>query len=434
MDKKVLKLLKKMSGDKQKNRLMIEKNLSFVLDTTDIEIILNYVNSSKIDNLNKIRFLTALFSEHMTGSNLLFVEAPKRSSELITKLLSECELSLYHEICELLNILCVSRYDFNNKSYNGESTMDIFTKMKDDLVSLFSTSTPEDVKIVNLEYKKVKTTMYKNFFKHFMSDHIDLEVDDLKEKVIEYYGDINYKIFSNTLLQESLIATDNDALNFRMYKKLLEIGADPNILTNSNRSLLDFIIKNDLNPEFFCEVLTEAYKYGFDINYDRTVIERLFYHCINIDDVIYFILSQGLLDIDFDIDSLVKSKWNIENHEAINLIINYMFCINVFDSTLKNLSDKDYKIEELKNICKIRGELWFIIDRICMLIPGKDEEEFAELWTNTIIENRKSSVNIIGDKITIGEILDALRTMLIKSVEDFDMEILKSKEKMLTYN
>lgn len=422
MNKKITKLLKRMGEDDKENRAIINKSLPETLSSTQMEKILTDIVNADILNQKKIEFLIAFLSSHASETFYMISDSRVKSHNLIANMLYGTEFKLYPKVLQLAQILSFYRFDFYYKPNVGHCLMEIIDYMGEKYYEL--EVTPKEIYNTEKQYQKLKETIYELDFSTFMNDYIDLDNEELKEKVVKYFSDLS----SLSLLQKSLKATDDYELNFKMYKKLLEIGLDPNNLDNLRSSIVDYTLDNDI--EYFYNVIEEAYKYGFDINVDKYFpIYVLESDCNYAHEIIDYVIDNGLYDYDIVFDDIAINV--INDYKKYNDLINYCSNIESFVLMIGTLVNANYGIEKFKDISKIRSEINKILNKVRGLFSNMDNQEFGKLWAEQVISNRNNSINSITGEVSINEILTALRDMVNDAVYNFNSELETSKEKML---
>ena len=422
MNKKISKILKRVGEDDKENRAIIKKSFPDALSSTQMEKTLTDIVNSDISNQKKLEFLIAFFGSHASGTFYMISDSRVKSHNLIADMVYRTEFKLYPKVLQLAQILSVCRFDFYYKLNSGHCLMEIIDYMGEKYSEL--EVTPKEIYEAEKQYQKLKKTIYELDFSTFMNDYIDLDNEELKEKVVKYFGDLS----SLSLLQKSLKATDDYELNFKMYKKLLEIGLNPNNLDNLRSSIVDYTLDNDI--EYFYNVIEEAYKYGFDINVDKYFpIFVLESDCNYAHEIIDYVIDNGLYDYDIVFDDIAINV--INDYKKYNDLINYCSNIESFVLMIGTLVSANYDIEKFKDICKIRSEINKILNKVRGLFSNMDNQEFSKLWVQQVISNRNNSINSITGEVSINEILTALRDMVNDAVYNFNSELETQKEKTL---
>lgn len=425
MNKKITKLLKRIGEDGKENRDIIKRNFPEALSSTQMEKILTDIVNADISNQKKLEFLIAFLSSHASGTFYMISDSRVKSHNLIADMVYSTEFKLYPKVLQLAQILSVCRFDFYYfyyKSNVGHCLMEIIDYMGEKYSEL--EVTPKEIYEAEKQYQKLKETIYELDFSTFMNDYIDLDNEELKEKVVKYFGDLS----SLSLLQKSLKATDDYELNFKMYKKLLEIGLNPNNLDHLRSSIVDYTLDNDI--EYFYNVIEEAYKYGFDINVDKYFpVYVLESDCNYAHEIIDYVIDNGLYDYDIVLDDIAINV--INDYKKYNDLINYCSNVESFVLMIETLVNANYNVEKFKDICKIRSEINKILNKVRGLFSNMDNQEFSKLWVEQVISNRNNSVNSITGEVSINEILTALRDMVNDAVYNFNSELETQKEKTL---
>lgn len=442
MNRKILITMQRMSDNPAKNLIMASRidsfDPSFNVSLDFIEDVIN----SKCRTIKKLRFLNLLFRARRAQAHELFIMNKEECSELINKFIYKNiptgnvshDIKLYKELRDLLNTMYDIYYDFYIESYCNLSTIELFSNISDSLLENNLNKQERDFILTSFEELQLK--LYDRNFGYFIKDNINLDNNKLKEKIINYYGDINYKDEVGTLLHRCYFGNANLKEIGMMTKKLLEIGVNPNVLSRDGYSFVTLAIEGSKGDnDFIYNIINEALKYGFDVNNDREILSRLFYNTTDISKNLNLILDNGLDVSNFDIKEIINSPWKKENFKEINLIISYVYNSQIIDYIMNKLINEDYRLEEyfFLKIYKSSIDVNDILEKIRNLSSLDSVEEFGNLWVSTIIENRKNSVNVNNDEITAIEAVRALKLLLNNLIIKFNADIQDWENKVLIY-
>ncbi len=442
MNRKVLITMQRMSENHGRN-LKIASGIdsfdpSFDVSLDFIEDIIN----SKCRTIKKLRFLNLLFTTRRAQTHELFIMNNEESSELINKFIFKntvtgnvpLDIKLYKELSSLLNTMYDIYYDFYIESFCNFSTIELFSNISDSLLE--SNLNKQERDFILTSFEELQLKLYDRNFGYFIKDNIDLDNDKLKEKIIEYYGDINYKDDVGTLLHRCYFGNSSLKEISMMTKKLLEIGVNPNILSRDGYSFVTLAIEGSKGDnDFIYTVINEALKYGFDVNNDREILSRLFYNTTDISKNLNLILDNGLDVSGFDIKEIINSPWKKENFKEINLIISYVYNSQIIDYIMNKLLNEGYRLEEyfFLKFYKSSNDVNDILEKIRKLSSLDSIEEFSDLWISTIIANRNNSVNVNNEEITAIEAVRALKLLLNNLIIKFNTDIQDWENKVLIY-
>ncbi len=515
-DKKLAKLLDKMTDDAEKNKKLIKKNKELIDFINNKSCILNRIMYNRDTEDKIIKFIQAYFSSITIYGKASFYEvlgiknvnnrktnngtflhraiSSHYSISFIRKLLKVIDeftnngTTKHNEyVYELINIR--NRYNEHFLHYYFEH-VDLFFKENirkdyDDLCYLISEYNMEfGFKTYNIMVRldrlnnegerilsneqliNLKQLIFKNSLSSLFLDHRKSE----KEKIVDLFGDINYWDSDGSLLHwcfthhiSHFVPDEKNATEHILdrMKNLLEYGVDPNLVNSNGESFIEIAIKAAkssgqllvLNPynEQLKQILIESIKYGFDIKKHPKLFETYLKSLDNIGDAmeVYNLLCQnGYQSYGFD---NVDENYIRLHAPLLSIDFRYVNFRNLFvfnsncEHLISNLIVKGLTVEEdfikkYRDICCHYGErdqymgepliIEFndILNDIQKFINIDSIEEFMDLWTECIINQRREGVNLDDNPITVCETISALNYMIIDKVSNKEDKI-----KLLTY-
>ena len=355
-DKKLAKLLNKMTDDAEKNKKLIKKNKELIDFINNKSCILNRIMNRNCAEDKLIKFIQAYFSGLTIYSTRAFYEilginnvkkrATCNGTFLHTALSNGYSISFIRQLLKVIDEFtnngktkhseCIyelinmrNRYNEHFLNYYFVVNVEDIRKDYDDLCYLISEYNMEfGFKIYNIMVRldrlnnegerilsneqliNLKQLIFKNSLSSLFLDHRKSE----KEKIVDLFGDINCWDNDGSLLHwcfthhishfipDEINATEH--ILDRM-KNLLEYGVDPNLVNSNGESFIEIAIKAAkssgqllvLNPynEQLKQILIESIKYGFDIKKHPKLFETYLKSLDNIGDAmeVYNLLCQN---------------------------------------------------------------------------------------------------------------------------------------------
>lgn len=439
MDKKVSKLLNKMGNDFNKNKKLTASRFFSVS-----EEVINSVINADCDVIKKLEFLTTLFTVKAEETYSFIFHNTRLSVSLISRLIHynielsddvTYDINLYDKLISFCECLCNYRYNFSYEYFENRSTFQIIKKITNE-VFLFA-DTQEDKNEIIEKFNSFKKRLYRiNFAKYFVEKYIDLDNKLLKKEILNCFGDINYCDCDGTLLHWCSKTNVDEITMFKMTKKLLEVGVDPNVLrSNGDTFLYNLISSFQYRTDLLYEIIAEATKYGFNVNNEKDLLDILFRYIDISNELLNLLFDSGLEVTIDDVNGIKERTFKTVNIEQLELLTNYINNKEIVDSLINHLQNRTYTIEKdfLKNIYTNCSEFNTILNRIQCMVSTNTSTCFSDLWANTIIENRNNCVNNIGEEITISEALEALKTLANTSVKEINNDIDNQKNKIIVY-
>lgn len=439
MDKKVSKVLNKMENDFNKNKkLKVGKIFSVSEEVIDAVI------NADCDVIKKFDFLTILFTVKADETYSFIFHNTHQSVSLISRLIHyNIELSddviydinLYDKLIRFCDCLCNYRYNFLYEYFENRSTFQIIKEITNEV--LLNVDNHDDKNKVVEKFNSFKKRLYRiDFTKYFVKKNIDLDNEVLKKEILDCFGDINYCDSDGTLLYRCSEAYTDEITKFKMTKKLLEVGVDPNVLrSNGVTFLYELISSFQYRTDLLYEIIAEATKYGFNVNNEKELLNMLFRYIDISNDLLNLLFDNGLEVTIDDVNGIKERVFKTVNTEQLELLINYINNKEVVNLLINYLQNRAYAIENdfLKNIYTNCSEFNTILNKIQCMMSINTSDDFSDLWANTIIENRNNCVNNIVDEITISEALEALKTLANNSIKQINCDIDNQKNKIIVY-
>ncbi len=439
MDKKVSRILNKMGNDFNKNKKLKAGRFFSVS-----EEVINSVINADCDVIKKLDFLTILFTVKAEETYSFIFHNTHLSVSLVSRLIHynielsddvTYDINLYDKLIRFCDCLCTHRYNFLYEYFENRSTFQIIKEITNEV--LLNVDNQDDKNEVVEKFNSFRKRLYRiDFTKYFVKKNIDLDNEVLKKEILDCFGDINYCDSDGTLLHRCSESYADEITNFKMTKKLLEVGVDPNVLRRNGVTFLyELISYFEYRTDLLYEIIAEATKYGFDVNNEKELLNILFRYIDISNDLLNLLFDNGLEVTIDDVNGIKERVFKTVNIEQLELLTNYINNKEVVNSLINYLQNRTYTIEKdfLKNIYTNCSEFNTILNKIQCMMSINTSDCFSDLWANTIIENRNNCVNNIVDEITISEALEALKTLANNSVKEINTDIDNQKNKIIVY-
>lgn len=442
--------LKKLNGKYQNDRIVI-KSLAlpiglgmkgpkiFPMDARTIDIVFDL----KYDVKKLFLFLKQADEYSYDDNNEEYKElaAPMQHVYFINKLLkkilqsnSEQDYYFYKDLYFYLN----EHLDILNSSY-------IKVSNKNEIYNTLDLLEQVNAKITNSDIKECVNTSFIDLRKEVYKSNIyilrkDIDDENFKEKLIEVFGDINPN--NDVDLMDLLL--DYELSNEEILKivtKLLEFGYDAK---KQNFSFLDNIIEETDDEDFVYELFVIAFKYGFNVRDNKSIVDSLFRRKVLVSYKLYKLFCDHELDTSrligysccFPINKF--DKYFDEPHfrsPIVNKIECSVYYKELIDYVSRALVYHGYELEDnfIQKAYLLDEDCHQLITVLLALnIPGNDAKHIGAELANQIRTDLDKSVNnqcvcVIDVINALGKMIENINTALINSLES-------GKNKVLEYN
>lgn len=443
MDRKISRILKKMSEDEEKN-IKLVSSIPFSGETVKSVIYDEY------DIIKKIDFLNILFNLYPHGAKEFCVITKHSSVKYIdifltTEILdndkfNRYNVGMYKKLMNFAHELLTKNYDFLYEYFDGEDTLEIIRLIT---VKFLEIVPKIEMKEIAKEFLDFKKELYiVDFDRYFIDKNINMSIEELTKEITACFGDINAEIiaFRGTLLskctQHNPVMTSYRKNKVLMTKKLLEVGVDPNILNYEGESFIyDLLYMIDGNVEMLYDILKISLKHGFDLNSETELLRVLFQKFDITSELLNFLFDNGLKVSMEEVERIKSFECLSGNSEQLDELTISALANEEVDLFIDKLINNGYKIEDNfnKKIFVNRNDFNNILVRVKDIIGNYSTNCFSDLWFETIVENRNNSINKINDRVTVGEVLEGLRKLANDSVNILNNDIDNQKNKIMEY-
>lgn len=462
LNKKIKKVLKKMTVDNIRNRKIIEKAFGsldfkdeynnslahlFIINTdrnyryVRRAISTLYVNNKTCDkNCNDDTFLQYFIKNFKHAPEILeSVYFEFLEMGVINDVDSDGNTLLHNLVLKSMNFSVIrSLYDTHlwndygsQKNNNGETFYDIlerkYNKIMFDRENLSNDGSvlakyfgEEDYRQsyndieINMEAIKIY------YFAHNPSAIFDRFTDDDEQnkKLMDYYA---FNILSPPLITAVDIPQRKDILT--IIERLLRLGENPNIKDRYGFTFLDYVIENYGELDVIFKAIELALKYGYSINNPN--IKSLFIdlnrHNLPYEEELYIFLSRfGYKNIKKDYIGIYDNQEEGEKEfkefriRCFRMIFEEEVSKIVLDSTINRIKDD-----------KFFDMIFEIIDSFQPLFDFNNDYEFIKFLIEEIINERNNSINLRTDAVDEKEILNTLVNCVNKKTEEKIAKVLK---------
>ena len=322
-------------------------------------------------------------------------------------------------------------------------------------------------------------TLKKLIFKKSILTLITFKKDKDIEKIKSVFGDVNYSDEDGSLLHncfnfpiyfKTRSYHINDYYILTRVKYLINLGINPNLHDKDGKSFIESAIDSSNNKNYaFCgehnmpffieKILLESFKYGFDINCHPTLFKTYINKISRVSDALglYRILClNGFNSYHFNeiytiANEKIKSQDTIEIDD-IGFISLYLFNsyrdllillleqnnLEIEDNFIKKYNKTLFpQIEDyyqFKFTLLINNHYNSLLKDILNSFEVNHIEEYFEYLVNTIIKLRNNSVAIQNKKVTVIEVLEALKYTIKEKERETGNKVIQNKTKILLNN
>lgn len=286
------------------------------------------------------------------------------------------------------------------------------------------------------------TSDYNYFFKYIINDNqLNKELNnglnkDYKDLIYRVFGKDGFKSTNGiSLLSQAARCLEGNIL-ITMLELLLESGVEPNYKTDF--SFVNLAIEKEYKSDYNIKrIIMLAIKYGFDINQKPSIIRYLFdIGKNNISDIysIYVLLCDNgyiTYNADFDKDDILTYDKSIYfcnycyDEDKFIKLYRQQFFLNFLSIKLKEkglVLGKCFIEKYNDNYIEINN-LW-IGGQLCLGIS--DDDVFANMVIERIINNRSHNINFTSQEIPIEELLTSLSDIVSSYSDKVKIKILNS--------
>lgn len=344
--------------------------------------------------------------------------------------------TIFHSLCEsdrhfleyetrqLLNII-------------AEESIDIIIDLYDEIYDAYNNGS--GCSVVQI----IRDIIFDN--KDEFAEYLCANKDKAKEIIEKLFYDIDYNDKESNLLW--LCRYDYQYVHLEELKLLLELGVDPNFVNEENDDFIMSFINNSFHDvEDIISLLKIALKYGYKINKEKNILDAWLSGDVDINSkyVIYkFMSGNGFntftanIDKDalFDIDESLDFYLPNSVYDTQKQLIKLYDCNYITDGLNYMLKNNNLTLTTSFNndLSKIHSE--FIgFKKIAMEFSGiRNEGHFIRMLSDEVVNICCNSVNGIAydDKVSLNVVLDALKQTIIKNQHRLFDSIDKCKIKQI---
>ena len=378
--RKIIKLVNKMGDDREANLILIKKNIS-VFGIEDIKIIFEKCNDIKkiMEFLISSCYGDFLATQYSTLEDFISViyEQMKLRKENI-------DIEFIDKLSELAGFKSLYKYDFLEFERIKELILDM--KTKEYATKSFN----------NLKKEKYLCDM------EFLDEELeDKNENEIKEHIIEIFGDINYIDEEGSLLHHVIDSPrlSDERLIFACLP-LLKIGVDPNLVYKDNYTFLDNYLKHSkIDKDVLFELLKISIEYGFN-GTNLSFLQMALNHEHNYE--LYKLIVDNGCQITDSFNFKEVDGWCCEDAKKISISAHFRLML----SNIKVIFNK-YSFEENfdKKLFYIEEELFAIFEE--MLEMDDSWYDIQSLIVGNILKNKESEI-VLNKMISANEVIDAI--------------------------
>lgn len=400
-----------------------------------LRFIFNILNSIKLRNFN-ISVLNHLLYEVNNDRDMFM--------HIVLKDIIKNKKDINDDFINLLDFLLKNNFDYRY-SYNH------INKTVHEYIGIILNS----INVSSDKIHNIKYIIYENYFFEFLDDLSENKEKDI-ELINDIYGDINYCDEKGSLLNRSTriigpvkniinnvtaYKTRDDIIN--KCKLLLEYGIDPNLRDKNGNTFLHNIIElMTKEDEQIFDLINCAIDRGFDVNQRPTVLKSMLDFCPDNKRILkyyeYFIDKGYNTAIgDFNYDEIVKAKETAafpqsSNKESYFKIMELAKFREIVDYIIYKLDQEGFKVEDgfVEKFCWIYKDFVVFKAEIQSFSEITNDKNILMRLTKLISDNRKNSVIVKSEKITVEEVLEGLKLLFLDLQTDFFNKIDRSKQKI----
>lgn len=460
LNKKVKKVLKKMTDDIDKNCKIIEKAFGS-LDFKDeygnslahLFIINTYRNSANVKKaIRALDIVERISEKNCNGDDFLqyfvknFKNGPAILENVYYNLIKFVDVNssdrdgntlLHNCVLKCMDLSIIVRlygqclmFDYtSSKNNNGETFYDILERKynkimdKKNMIIISGENSEyyfesEGRKLLYEDFEANMIHIKKIYFKNNPSAIFDRFTNDDEEnrKLMEYYVSDVDPLFMATEASSKV-----DFLN--IIEKLLKLGENPNKKDSCNKTFINYVISNYRDFEIIFKTIELAIKYGYDLNNSNIqgLIKELNSHDLPYEEELYIFISKfGYKNIEKDYIGAYD-----DNSDAQKGFKD--FRIRCFIKIFNIESSKFNLVSTINNIRdnKFFDMIFELIDSFQTLFGFNNDYEFIKFLIEEIINERNNNVNLRTDVVDEKEILNTLVSCVNKKTEEKIVKVLK---------
>lgn len=469
---KLYSILDQLTINPNNNYKIIDKNIKFLVSISKDENFFIYLSDYKHDDMlvyfltciqinleYQYYFKTALFNSlkiKKDGNNIFHLFAGrKRGTQLILLMLklydktSESKLATdilyqynndnetfmkvlfnyfekypnykYEKFNDLLMYLITNEYSdviYHKMNKDGTTVLEMIDKIDNNILS-------------ECDRQNIKINFWDKKFYNFL-----MSLTDDKEENIEFinsvYGDVNYKDIDGSLLHRCADCyNEHDIDSVEHFKRLLEVGVDPNVLNKENRNFIEnIILRKPGSEDVIYLLLKECIKYDYNYNTQSNYNILTRFLSMFRAGKISFNLFKLLCDNDFDVYENVSNKNILLDYcprileekdiykDFLDLYSLYGFVdsLNAYLKIYYNIKFEDNFKLKFK---EVREEFDFF-KKIIFAAHNEDGSNIVMLTAQEIINNRGNSIKEINGDVSLIELMDAFRSLFLQIDKTFN--------------
>ena len=364
----------------------------------------------------------------------------------------------YKYLIEFITSLSQANYNFYLDGSEGISLLECLDLMVDkDHPEHYSYGITKNIKVGMPEEKlySLKKQIYDDNFLYFLEELSYCDNLENIRLIKNIYGSLSYCDDSGSLLHRTISSMDLTQKNYMdstttfigfCIKKLLEAGVSPNFKDKYDRSFLELLKNNweDNRIDILKRGIEASLEYGFDVNkfpdFMGTTLKE-FGTSIDTADIFELLINNGYdprysnLDRDRIVFS-VPRKGNLSVGEGFPKMLKLYNQLQEIDKLITHLELRDLEVEDkfIPKLIFIYKEYDGTMHMLNNLLGNKEnnKEKFIQNLVESIIEYRCKSINIVDEKVSVIELMDVMKEMMIelknKKINDIEYYKIKVKD------
>ncbi len=347
-----------------------------------------------------------------------------KNNKTIFHLLADSDGPFFEETRPLLNFI-------------AEESIDIIIDLYDEIYDAYNNGS--GCSVVQI----IRDIIFDN--KDEFAEYLCANKDKAKEIIEKVFYDIDYNDKASNLLW--LCRYDYQYVNFEELEILLELGVDPNFVNEENDDfIMSFINDSFHDVEDIISLLKIALKYGYKINKEKNILDAWISRDVDINSkyVIYkFMSGNGFntftaninKDALFDIDESLDFYLPYSIYSTQKQLIKLYDCNYITDGLNYMLKNNNLQLtDSFKNdLSKIYNDFIGLKKSAMEFIGVRNEGHFVRILSDEIVNICSNSVNGItcDDTVSLNVVLDALKQTIIKNQHRLFDSIDKCKIKQI---
>lgn len=465
------------------NKMIIYENRRFISKLNDKENLIKMAVSTYCDEDKIITFLRFVYDSLSFSSDKLFDD---NSNSFLQNAVFSNKSLRFHEKLIAFTILKIAPKYFDqdkpttifklleHKNDSNKTYMDCLLdlsyfkvdKSEKDFISLL-----ECIALISIDYiidyydKIIEFSKYNRMSDNFIEElrricrkyilyspkFKNSDVEDKKKILINLFGTVNYYdndgnllwcCLEDTIARKSLyehmynpFRIPDNYTYIELITDLLECGIDPNLLINGKTLVHNFILRDTVGVAVI-KLLEVCLKYGYKINAENSLLTQ----CLDswgTDErtlmVYKFLIANGFSSI----DAIVDEKYILHHYPTSGLadykdeIIYLYWCQCTLEYFSNVFNQRGLKVEKdfYNKFNNVINEFNTYRNKIQSFLDINEDYILRNI-ADIVIETRNNSVDISNEYITVSDIFDGLKYLLIKNQESFFENIEDVKQKI----